>query len=81
MRTARALAAVALAATGVAASAQLCWACTCAVRRGMTARDYADAADVIFTGRVRNVVRDDPETNLMKMSARCSRSRRPTRVG
>jgi hypothetical protein len=67
MRTARALAALALAATGIATTAQPCWACTCARLIGdpITPRERANAAEVIFTGGVRKVVRDDPETNLI----------------
>jgi Tissue inhibitor of metalloproteinase len=48
-RLVRALAAVAVALSGVAATASPCWACSCAED---TPKGYAKRADVVFTGRV-----------------------------
>ena len=54
----RVLAVVALALSGVAATASPCWACSCAAD---TPKGYAKRADVIFTGRVLEVAGGDSD--------------------
>jgi hypothetical protein len=54
----RALAALLVALSGIAATASPCWACSCAAD---TPEGYAKRADVVFTGIVRHVGGGDPD--------------------
>jgi hypothetical protein len=61
VRASRLVAAVTLALGAVGATAQPCLACTCAPA---TPRQHARAADVVFTGRVVNIVRPAPDNSM-----------------
>jgi hypothetical protein len=63
MRAARALAAVGLAVGAVGATGQPCLACTCVA--GVTPRQHAKRADVVFTGRVRQIILEPDDNGLL----------------
>src|SRR5918992_3747224 len=58
----RALAVVALALSGIAATASPCWACSCAAD---TPKGYAKRADVVFTGRVKSITGGDTDDGTL----------------
>jgi hypothetical protein len=62
MRAARAVAAAGLSLTALVATAQPCWACSCAPA---TSREHAKAADVVFTGRVTQIIVEPDDNGLL----------------
>jgi tissue inhibitor of metalloproteinase len=61
-RLGRALAVVVLALSGIAATASPCWACSCA---GATPKEHAKSADVVFTGRVKEIRGGDSDDGTL----------------